>query len=128
MDQDTPTTTGFGASTGKAGTAPGTTSAAEVCEHCGQPLGGNRGLEQFLAKIGITNEMIEELKVSMQNVDLEEYLNTTREYLKTASDKMKTGGEKAKAYTKEHPGKVAAGVAVLAVGAGLLINALSRER
>ena len=129
MDQDTRTNSGFGAATGTTGTAaPGTTTASEVCAHCGQPLGGTRGLEQFLAKIGITNEMIDDLKTSMQNVDVEEYLNTAREYLKTAGDRVKSGSEKAKVYTKEHPGKVAAGVAVLAVGAGLLINAMSKER
>ena len=109
-------------------TNPGVTTASETCAHCGQPLGGNKGVEQFLSKIGITNEMIDELKTSMQNVDIEEYLNTAREYLKTAGDKVKTGSEKAKVYSKEHPGKVAAGVAILAVGAGLLINAINRDR
>jgi len=80
----------------------------------------NRGLEQFLGKLGITDEMIGNLKNQMQNVDVEEYLNTAREYLKT-------GGDKAKTFAKENPGKVAAGVAVLAVGAGLLLGALHRE-
>ena len=127
MDQNIPGTTGFGAAPAASG-APGTTTATESCASCGQPLGGNRGLEQFLSKVGITNEMIDDLKNSMQNVDVEEYLNTAREYLKTAGDRVKTGGEKAKVYTKEHPGKVAAGVAVLAVGAGLLINAMNKDR
>ena len=35
--------------------------------------------------------MITDLKSSMQNVDIEEYLNTARDYLKTAGDKVKTG-------------------------------------
>jgi hypothetical protein len=91
---------------------------AGVCASCGQPM--NRGLEQFLGKLGITDEMIGNLKNQMQNVDVEEYLNTAREYLKT-------GGDKAKTFAKENPGKVAAGVAVLAVGAGLLLGALHRE-
>jgi hypothetical protein len=91
---------------------------ADVCASCGQPM--NRGLEQFLGKLGITDEMIGNLKNQMQNVDVEEYLNTAREYLKT-------GGDKAKTFAKENPGKVAAGVAVLAVGAGLLLGALHRE-
>jgi heterodisulfide reductase subunit A-like polyferredoxin len=90
-----------------------------VCATCGQPL-GSRGLEQFLGKLGISDEMINNLRSQMQNVDVEEYLNTARDYLKTSSDKAKT-------FTKENPGKVAAGVAVLAVGAGLLISALNRE-
>ena len=112
---------------GSGSTAPGVTSATESCAHCGQPIGGNRSIEQFLSKVGITNEMVDDLKNSMQNVDIEEYLNTAREYLKTAGDKVKTGGEKAKVYTKENPGKVAAGVAILAVGAGLLLNAMNSK-
>ena len=53
-------------------------------------------------------------------ISMEEYLNTARDYLKT-------GTNKASAYAKEHPGQVAAGVAALAVGAGLLISSLKRE-
>jgi hypothetical protein len=64
--------------------------------------------------------MVTNLKTSMQNVDVEEYLNTARDFLKGGSDKATT-------YAKENPGKVAAGVAVLAVGAGLLISALNRD-
>src|SRR5438270_2126672 len=89
-----------------------------VCEHCGQPT--NRGLETFLGRLGISDDMINNLKSSMQNVDLDEYLDTAREYLKDS-------GNKATSYAKENPGKVAAGVAVLAVGAGLLISAMNRE-
>jgi hypothetical protein len=64
--------------------------------------------------------MIAKLRTSIQNVDVDEYLNTAREYLKG-------GTEKATSYAKENPGKVAAGVAVLAVGTGLLINALNKD-
>jgi hypothetical protein len=95
-------------------------STSATCPQCGQPLGGNRGLEQFLAKLGISEEMINNLRAQMQNVDIDEYLNTAREYLKSSSEKAKT-------FTKENPGTVAAGVAVLAVGAGLLISALNRD-
>ena len=94
--------------------------ATGVCTQCGQALGGNRGLEQFLGKLGISEEMINNLRSQMQNVDIEEYLNTARDYLRSSTEKAKT-------FTKENPGKVAAGVAVLAVGAGLLISALNRE-
>ena len=65
--------------------------------------------------------MINNLKSSVQNIDVEEYLNTAREYLKTGSNKATT-------YAKENPGKVAAGVAALAVGTGILISALNRDR
>lgn len=106
-------------------TGIGTTSATDVerktgvCPTCGQPT-TNRGLEQLLAKLGISDEMIDNLKSSFQNVDVDEYLNTARDYLKTS-------GSKATTFAKENPGKVAAGVAVLAVGAGLLISALNKD-
>ena len=91
------------------------------CPTCGVTHGGpNRGLDQFLGRLGISEEMVSNLKTSMQNVDVEEYLTTARDYLKSSSAKAKT-------FTKENPGKVAAGVAVLAVGAGLLISALNRD-
>lgn len=105
----------------------GTTASSELCAHCGQPLHQNAGLDQFLGRIGISEEMIRNLKTQMSNVDLEEYLNTAREYLRDTGDKLKGGSDKATKFAKENPGKVAAGVAVLAVGAGLLINSL-RDR
>jgi hypothetical protein len=109
--------TGF---TGSSATDGGvSTSSGATCPHCGKAL-PTRGLEQFLGKLGINEEMIDNLRSSMQNVDVEEYLDTAREYLRSGSDK-------ARSYAKENPGKVAAGVAVLAVGAGLLISALNRD-
>jgi hypothetical protein len=62
-------------------------------------------------RLGITEEMINNLKTQFQNVDIDEYLNTARDYLKST-------GNKAGSYAKENPGKVAAGVAALALGAG----------
>ncbi len=94
---------------------------ANTCAHCGQSYNaGNRGLEQFLGKVGITDDMINNLKTQFQNVDVEQYLNTAREYLAG-------GSSKAKDFAKENPGKVAVGVAVLAVGAGLLISAMNKD-
>ena len=96
---------------------------AHVCKSCGRSMDetGNTGLDAFLGKIGISEDVLDKLKGSMQHVDVEEYLNTAREYLKDS-------GGKAKTFTKENPGKVAAGVAALAVGAGLLISALNRDK
>ena len=111
----------FGKSTGSGTGFGAANTGSETCASCGQPLGGSsRGLDQFLGKLGISDEMLNNLKSSMQNVDVEEYLNTARDYLKS-------GSTKATDYAKENPGKVAAGVAVLAVGAGLLISALNRD-
>lgn len=118
---DTPMgNSGFGGTT--ASDLGGSTSS-DTCASCGQPLRGgsiNAGLEQFLGRLGISDDMINNLKSSMANVDVEEYLNTARDYLRDNSGK-------AKEFARENPGKVAAGVAVLAVGAGLLISALNRD-
>jgi hypothetical protein len=125
---DTIGNTGFSSAT-DSGTSSGMSSSNRTgmgdtgtgtCASCGQPLGGNRGLDQFLGKLGISDDMINSLKTQMQNVDVEEYLNTARDYLKG-------GTNKATSYAKENPGKVAAGAAVLAIGAGLLISALNRD-
>ena|SRR5579859_549857 len=106
-----------------AGVNTASASDTGTCAHCGQPLhsGSNKGLEQFLGKMGVSDDMINNLKTQFQNVDVEQYLNTAREYLQGSSSK-------AKDYARDNPGKVAAGVAVLAVGAGLLISALNKEQ
>ncbi|HEY6136913.1 MAG TPA: hypothetical protein VI670_04035 [Thermoanaerobaculia bacterium] len=92
----------------------------DVCPNCGQTTARESDLRQFLSDFGFSEEMIDRLKSQTQNVDFEEYLNTAREYLKAS-------GEKAKTYAKENPGKVAVGMAVMAIGAGLLISALNRD-
>lgn len=109
-----------GGTTGQTG-GYGVSSATDTghCPTCGQSRGG--GLEQFLGRLGINEEMINNLKGQFQNVDIDEYLNTARDYLKD-------GGTKAQTYAKENPGKVAAGVATLALGAGLLYAALNRDK
>jgi hypothetical protein len=94
-----------------------------VCPTCGQSTNraGLAGLEQFLGRLGITEDMITNLKTQFQNVDVDEYLNTARDYLKNT-------GNKAQTFAKENPGKVAAGVATLALGAGLIYAALNRDK
>jgi hypothetical protein len=112
-DASTPTSTG--------GTGSMASASSGYCPTCGQSRSATgNGLDQFLGRLGISEEMITNLKSSIQNVDIEEYLNTARDYLKGGTDKATT-------YAKENPGKVAAGVAVLAVGTGLLISALNRD-
>ena len=108
--------------TSSGGTGSLASASSGYCPTCGQSraASANSGLEEFLGRLGITDEMITNLKSSIKKVDVEEYLSTAREYLKG-------GGEKATTYVKENPGKVAAGVAVLAVGTGLLISALNRD-
>jgi len=128
MDQDNPVGSNFGSvsssggsmsSGGNEGVGGSTASDSGVCATCGQST--SRGLETFLAKIGITSEMIDSLKGQWQSVDLDEYMNTAREYLKDGSSKATT-------YAKENPGKVAAGVAALAVGVGLIYAAANRDK
>ncbi len=117
---------GGGTGTGNAfgvtsATDRGTGSDTGTCPHSGQSLKGGSGLEQFLGRLGITEEMISNLKTQFQNVEIDEYLNTARDYLKDGSGKATT-------YAKENPGKVAAGVAALALGAGLLYAATNRDK
>lgn len=112
---DTPINSGYG-ETNASEKSRGTGSV--VCEHCGQPI--NRGLEQFLGKLGVSDDAINNIKSQLQNVDVDEYLNKARDY-------VSSGSNKATQYAKDNPGKVAAGVAVLAVGAGLLLSALNRD-
>jgi hypothetical protein len=108
-----------GTNTGGAfGASSGTDTG--ICPHCGQSMSGG-GLEQFLGRLGISEDMINNLKTQWSNVDIDEYLTTARDYLKGAGDKATT-------YTKENPGKVAAGVAALALGAGLLYAATHRDK
>lgn len=101
-------TTGFTSATDSGTPSTSTGTSSGVCASCGQPLGANRNLEQILDKLGL------------KDIDLEEYLNTARDYLKNGTNKAAT-------FAKENPGKVAAGAAVVAIGAGLLIAALNRE-
>lgn len=119
MEQNQPNETMNSATGGPGVTSSSeTTTRNEVCPHCGQSM--NRGgLEQFLAKLGINDEMIENLRTQFQNVDVDEYMNTARDYLKGS-------GGKATTFAKENPGKVAAGVAALALGAGLLYASKNR--
>jgi hypothetical protein len=89
---------------------------SDLCPTCGRST-HNAGLEQFLGRLGISDSMIRNLETQFQNVNIDEYLETARTYLKD-------GGNKATTYAKENPGKVAAGVAALAVGAGLLYTSM----
>jgi len=127
MDQQNPGIDVPAGSTGSMGSptnegAFGVSSATDTgaCPTCGHVKGNTGGLEQFLGRLGITEDMIDNLKGQFQNVDVDEYMNTAREYLKD-------GGTKATKFAKENPGKVAAGVAALALGAGL-IYASTRDK
>ena len=110
--------TSYGSGTGTGGNynvSSGTDTG--TCPTCGRANSG--GLEAFLGRLGITDDMMNNLKGQFQNVDIDEYLNTARSYLKDGSGKATT-------YAKENPGKVAAGVAALALGAGLIYAAVNR--
>jgi hypothetical protein len=104
----------FGSASGSTGNG-GPDADDDTCPTCGQQK-DRGGMGQFLGRLGITDEMVSNMKSSWDNVDIDEYLNTARDYLKD-------GSNKASRFAKENPGKVAAGVAVLALGAGLLYNA-----
>ena len=105
---------GVGASTSggseSTGWNSGTSGDPGTCPQCGQSGGG---LDQFLGRLGITTEMLDSLKGQFENIDIDDYLNTACQYLKDGSGKATT-------YAKDNPGKIAAGIAVLALGAGLI--------
>src|SRR5215212_10274353 len=62
-----------GTNTGGFGVSSATDSG--LCPTCGQSTRGG-GLEQFLGRLGITDDMMNNLKGQFQNVDIDEYLNT----------------------------------------------------
>ncbi len=122
MDENPNIGSSFGSTDTETRSGFGTTSATDsgICPTCGQAT--NRvGVEQLLGHLGITPEMINHLKAQFQDVDIDEYMNTARDYLKNS-------GSKAQTYAKENPGKVAAGVAALALGAGLIYAAVNRDK
>lgn len=84
---DTPIRTGFGETSVSE-------KSSETCPTCGQST--NRGLEQLLGKLGISEEMINNLRSSMKDVDVEEYLNTAREYVRTSESEDLREGESRK--------------------------------
>ena len=119
---DSTTMSGFGVESGSDQRLGADAShSAGVCPTCGQSrLAQNHGLEQFLGRLGIREEIVRKLATSIQNADIEEAVRTAREQLAA-------GSSKATQYAKENPGKVAAGIAALAVGAGLLVSTLNRN-
>jgi hypothetical protein len=90
------------------------------CPDCGAVINAEQEVHRFLGRLGISEDVIDSLKNSMAKVDVDECLTTARNYLTVSSSK-------ATHFVKENPGKVATGVAVLALGAGLLVSSL-RER
>ena len=120
--------TGADFSTGSTGFGTQSGTDTGICPHCGQSTTGKSGLEQFLGRLGITDDMVNNLKGQFQNVDIDEYLNTARTFLKDGGAFLKDNSGKAGAYAKENPGKVAAGVAALALGAGLIYAAVNRDK
>ena len=94
---------------------------AEICPTCGRSsIEQNRGLHEFLGRLGISEESIENLKGKIEDADIEEMIGAARDHLVA-------GRNRATAYAKENPGKVAAGIAALAIGAGLLVAGLNRD-
>ncbi len=102
---DTPMSSGYGETASR--------------ESSGGAAGISPGLEQLLRRIGVSDAMIENIRTSLQDVNLEEYLDDARNLLRE-------NAEKAKDFARENPGKIAAGAVLLAVGVGLLISATKK--
>jgi rubredoxin len=90
------------------------------CPDCGAVINADQELQRVLSRFGISDDLIDSVKSSMAKVDVGEYLETARNYLTVSSSKASN-------FARDNPGKVATGVAVLALGAGLLVSSL-RER
>lgn len=102
----------------------GATSASDTnqrCESCGQSLNQSEGVEALLARIGISEQMLTKVREALSDIDLEEQLRSVKTYLNDSTGK-------AKDFAKANPGKVAGGIAALAIGAGLLVNSLRDRR
>lgn len=110
---DLQTSTPFGATNAS--------DTVERCDSCGQTLNQSEGVEALLAKIGLNEQMLTKVREALGDLDLEEQLRSVKTYLSDSTGK-------AKDYAKANPGKVAGGIAALAIGAGLLVNSLRDKR
>jgi hypothetical protein len=96
-----------------------TLAAGQPCPTCGY----NDSASDFpfiFRKLGITDEVLATVRSHFEHVGVDQCLADAHQYLKTSGGKVTT-------YAKEHPARIAAGVATLAIGAGLLYAALRDE-
>jgi hypothetical protein len=103
---------GFGNPTGGAGT--GEESAA-------MEAGLTASVVALLEKMGVQQEQINTVREALQNANVDESLEKAKEQV------TETFG-KARDYAKQNPKAVIAGLAVVAIGAGLITAAAKRNK
>jgi hypothetical protein len=129
-------TAGFGVQEGSDRSALGTGPAAESqsglesdaqyheCAHCGHTHMKQtemQGFDKILGTVGLNEEAIRKMRESLENLDLDGYFTQAKEYFGESA-------EKAKNYAKDHKKAViGAALAIVAVGAGVLIASKSRS-
>lgn len=95
----------------------GITSATEG----GDALGLSAGIVSVLEKFGVGESQINAVRDTLKNVNIDQQLDRAKEQV---TDSL----NKARVYAKQNPGAVLAGVAVLAIGAGLLAASVKKDR
>lgn len=99
------------------------TSESHECTHCGQShVKGSdlQGFDKILGTVGINDQAIQKMRESLENLDLDSYFAQAKEYFGDSATKAKN-------YAKDHKAIIGAALAVVAVGAGVLIATKSKS-
>lgn len=99
------------------GDSLGSDIESHECSHCGsQHVKGSetQGFDKILNAVGINDQAIQKMRESLENLDLDSYFTQAKEYLGESATK-------AKSYAKDHKSIIGTALAVVAVGAGVLI-------
>lgn len=113
--------TGSGSATGISGSGK-TDADYHECSTCGERhLRGAdaQGFDKILSTVGLNDKAIEKMRESLENLDFDSYFTQAREYLGESASRVKT-------YAKDHKTVIGTALAVVAVGAGVLIAAKRR--
>ena len=115
---------GTGAATGGVSFAGKTGSEADYheCSSCGERhmRGADaQGFDKILSTVGLNDKAIEKMRESLENLDFDSYFTQAREYLGESASKVKT-------YAKDHKTVIGTALALVAVGAGVLIASKRR--
>lgn len=113
---------GFSSGTSGFGDRPNEGDTASLLNEnlSGDKLGDTKSFERVLKDLGIPDSTVEKMRESIENLDLENYFNQAKDYLKDATAKAKT-------IAKDNKAIVAGALAVVTIGAGVLL-AISRGK
>lgn len=114
-------TSGVGAATGSANSDNAISGLGANHGSSSESAGMSAGVLSLLERFGVTESQLSAVRDTLKNVNLEESLDKAKEQV---SESM----TKARDYARQNPGAVAAGLAVLVIGAGLLAGAAMRNK